>query len=118
MVLWTSHAYVGHQADEVTFAAWTAHALVLGCLWGLVPIVLAALSTFANGGSGFTTWLGLLGGVQACGWYFLGLWIFTFRYPPHWLLYGMQVLGAAGGTLALWAAIALRGHRSLRAAQR
>jgi hypothetical protein len=105
VVLWTSHAYVAHEADEVTLVAWSAYAVVVGLVWGLVPIVTAALLGIANLRQRLAKWLGLCGALQACILYFLGLWVFTFRYPPHWSLYAMETVAAVGALLALTAGL-------------
>jgi hypothetical protein len=105
VVLWTSHAYAAHAADRVTLLAWSGYAAVVGVVWGFVPIVGAALLRIANVNGRFAKWLGLCGALQACALYFLGLWVFTFRYPPHWSLYAMETIAASGAALALAAAL-------------
>jgi hypothetical protein len=108
---WTSHAYVTHLSDEVTVTGLAGYAIVLSLLWGFAPMIGSALLHPAKARQKLANWLGVVGALLACGWYFLGIWIFTFRYPPHSSLYTMELAAAIGGVIALSGAIAqVPGH--------
>ncbi len=102
---WTSHAYVAHVSDEVSVTGLASYAIVLSLLWGFAPMVASALLHLAKVRQELANWLGVVGALLACGWYFMGMWIFTFRYPPHWSLYAMELAAAIGGAIALAGAI-------------
>lgn len=105
VIAWTSHFYVAHESDQVTLMAWGAYAIVVGLLCGFLPIVASALLGFANLKPSVAKGLGWCGALQACVLYLGGLWVFVFRYPPHWSLLVMEAVAALGALLALTAAI-------------
>jgi hypothetical protein len=96
--------YVAHESDDVTITGWAAYVLVLSVIWGPVPIGVAGLLGFAAHPRRVGVILGGLGALAAGVFYLGGLWVFTFRYPPHWALYVAEVLGALGAILAIAAA--------------
>ena len=104
IVSWTSYAYVAHERD-VTLGALALSFLIVGSVWGLIPIVVASVLNLTDRNQRWSRWLGLSGAIQACVMYVFGLWVFTFRYPPHWSLYAMELVAAFGAVLALTAAL-------------
>jgi hypothetical protein len=95
--------YVAHESDDVTITRWAMYAVVLSVIWGPALIGIAGGLGFASRPSKLGLILGGLGGLVAAAFYFGGLWVFIFRYPPHWVLYVEQLLGALGASVALGA---------------
>ena len=102
VVSWTSYAHVAHEGD-VTLGSLALSFLLVGVIWGLIPIVVASALNLAGRRPQWARWLGLSGALQACAMYFSGLWVFTFQYPPHWSLHTMQLAAGLGAVLALTA---------------
>jgi hypothetical protein len=117
VAVWTAHSYAGHEADEVTLASMAPYFAFVGFISGLFFIVAAATLALLNVPGRVHLWLGILGAIQACCLYFGGLYVFAFRYPPHWTLFAMESVAAAGSALSLVAAVALVRERNRTAAQ-
>jgi hypothetical protein len=116
-VVWSAHFYVAHQSDEVAIWKWVVQGLIVAVLWGPFQILAGATLTLSGRGGRVGAWLGLVGGIQATILYCAGVWVFTFRYPPHWTLYAMEVVAALGAVLALLVSVAQLWRSSGRAAQ-
>ena len=115
--VWTAHAYAGHQTNEITLVSIAGYYAFVAVISGFLSIVVAATMALLHMPGRVHIWLGLLGTVQACCLYFGGLYVFRFRYPPHWTLWAMESVAAVGSAVAFVAAVALARQQKRCAAQ-
>jgi hypothetical protein len=114
-IVWAGHAYLAHVYDTVSPFWWAVYVLAFGVLLGPLLILTAAVLVILQRGRPAARVLGVLGGVLATTWYLFGLWTFTFRYPPHWSLYVMNLAACMAAITALIIAIAWGRARETRA---